>query len=291
LLSQFEEFYPPELKLGHIKKYVEPFVGSGAVFFDIAQTYSVKSIFLYDVNVELIIAYRVIQRNVEDLIEQLDELSKNYKALDSKCRKEFFYQIRERYNQQRREIDYPHFSQNWLSRAAMLIFLNRTCFNGLFRLNSKGEFNVPHGRYKNPRILDEENLLNVARVLQSAEIQAGDFEICATEVDETTFVYFDPPYRPISQTSSFTSYSKFDFGSDEQKRLARFFAKLDREHQAKLMLSNSDPTNEDPSDNFFEVLYRNFLIETVAANRMINSNGAKRGKIRELLITNYEVVR
>jgi DNA adenine methylase len=128
-------------------------------------------------------------------------------------------------------------------------------------------------------------------VLQSAEIQVGDFEICATEVDETTFVYFDPPYRPISQTSSFTSYSKFDFGNDEQKRLARFFAKLDREHQAKLMLSNSDPTNEDPSDNFFEVLYRNFLIETVAANRMINSNGAKRGKIRELLITNYEVVR
>jgi DNA adenine methylase len=289
LLAQFEEFYPPELKQGGIEKYVEPFVGSGAVFFDIAQTYSVKSFFLYDVNAELIIAYKVIQRNVEGLIDQLSELSKNYKVLDNERRKKFFYQIRENFNHQRKEIAYQHFSQNWISRAAMLIFLNRTCFNGLFRLNSQGEFNVPHGRYKNPRIVDEENLLNVARVLQRAEIQAGDFESCASVVDENTFVYFDPPYRPISQTSSFTSYSKFDFGENEQVRLARFFLKLDRERRAKLMLSNSDPTNEDPGDNFFKELYKKFFIQTVSANRMINSNGAKRGKIRELLITNYKV--
>ena len=288
LLSQFEAFYPPELKQGKIEKYIEPFVGSGAVFFDIAQTYSLKSIFLYDVNVELIVAYRVIQRDVRGLIDQLQDLSSKYKALDGKHRKDYYYQKREMYNNQHNDFDYRHFSQKWISRAALLIFLNRTCFNGLFRLNSKGEFNVPHGSYKNPRILDEENLLNVARVLQPAEIQAGDFESCASEVDENTFVYFDPPYRPISQTSSFTSYSKFDFGDDEQKRLAEFFAKLDRECHAKLMLSNSDPTNEDPSDNFFNVLYHGFSIHTVSANRMINSNGAKRGKIRELLITNIE---
>ncbi len=162
LLSQFKKLYPPALNIGNIEKYVEPFVGSGAVFFEIAQTYSIKSFFLYDINVELIIAYRVIQRNVEGLIDQLYELSKNYKALDNRCRKDFFYRLRENYNHQRQEIDCHHFSQNWISRAAMLIFLNRTCFNGLFRLNSQGEFNVPHGRYKNPRILDEENLLNVA---------------------------------------------------------------------------------------------------------------------------------
>lgn len=291
LLSQFEKFYPPELKAGKIDKYVEPFVGSGAVFFDIAQKYSINSFFLYDVNVELIIAYKVIQRSVEDLIDQLYTLSKSYKALDSEGRKVFFYEIRKKYNDQRKEIDYSHYSDNWISRAAMLIYLNRTCFNGLFRLNDKGEFNVPHGSYKNPRILDGENLANVAKVLQSAEIQAGDFEVCTSVVDERTFVYFDPPYRPISPTSSFTSYSRFDFGDDEQKRLARFAAKLGREHLAKLMLSNSDPTNEDPSDKFFEFLYQGFTIHTVSANRMINSNGDKRGRIRELLITNYEVAK
>ncbi len=289
MLSQFEDLYPPELKQGKINKYIEPFVGSGAVFFDIVQKYPLKSVYLYDINVELIVAYRVIQQDPAGLIEQLEQLSDKYKSLDKNERKVLFYQIREKYNLQKRDMDYTHFTQFWVSRAAMLIFLNRTCFNGLFRLNSKGEFNVPHGRYKNPKILDAENLLNVSRLLQTAEIIAGDFEQCANVVEEHAFVYFDPPYRPISKTSSFTSYSKFDFGDEEQIRLAKFFAKLDREYHAKLMLSNSDPTNEDPTDTFFEELYNGFNLCPVTANRMINSDGAKRGKIRELIITNYEV--
>ena len=291
LLSQFEKLYPLELKRGKINKYIEPFVGSGAVFFEIAQKYSVESVYLYDINVELVIAYKVIQQNPTTLIEQLAELSKEYKRLDDEKRKAFFYQIREQYNFQRHQIDYTRFAENWIARVAMLIFLNRTCFNGLFRLNSKGEFNVPHGSYKNPKILNAENILNVAELLQIAEIQAGDFELCANTVGGNSFVYFDPPYRPISKTSSFTSYSKFDFNDEEQIRLAQFFARLDREYHAKLMLSNSDPTNGNSSDTFFTDLYKDYCIEKVSANRMINSNGARRGKIRELLITNYEVVK
>ena len=290
LLSQFEKLYPPELKQGKINRYIEPFVGSGAVFFEIAQKYSVKSVYLYDINVELVIAYKVIQQNPTLLIEQLAELSKEYKRLEDKKRKAYFYQTRDRYNFQKHQIDYTCFAEDWIARAAMLIFLNRTCFNGLFRLNSKGEFNVPHGSYKNPRILDAENILNVAQLLQMAQIQAGDFELCANIVDENSFVYFDPPYRPISKTSSFTSYSKFDFDDKEQIRLAQFFARLDKEYDAKLMLSNSDPTNEDSSDTFFADLYKDYCIQKVSANRMINSNGDKRGRIRELLVANYETI-
>ena len=170
----------------------------------------------------------------------------------------------------------------------MLIFLNHTCYNGLFRLNSKGEFNVPRGRYKNPRIFDAENLQNASNALQIADIHLGDFEHCFDVVDDSTLVYFDPPYRPLSKTARFTAYSTYNFGDEEQKRLARFFAGLDQEHGAKLMLSNSDPTNEDPADMFFDDLYGDFNIHRISANRMINSNGAKRGRIRELLITNYE---
>jgi len=287
LISQFSEFYPRELKQGQIKKYVEPFIGGGAVFLNVVQNYDIEGAYLNDINEELIIAYRVLQRDPETLCEFLHRFQQQYDSLAQEQRERYFYEVRENYNAQRFQINYKRYSENWIPRAAQLIFLNRTCYNGLFRLNRSGEFNVPFGRYKNPRILDEDNVMNLSRVLQIAEIRVADFETCEGWVDGDTFVYFDPPYRPISQTSSFTSYSKHEFGDEQQTRLSQFYARLDRNYGAKLMLSNSDPTNENPGDDFFSELYRDFNIHKVRAARMINSKASKRGPIYELLITNY----
>ena len=287
LLGQFQKYYPKELKVGKIKKYFEPFIGGGALFLDITQNFSIESAFLTDINEELILAYKVIQRNPESLIEFLWKYSKQYYTLSEEERKEYFYEVRTNLNLQRFQINYRRYSKNWIPRAAQIIFLNKTCFNGLFRLNKKGEFNVPFGRYKNPKILDEENILALSKILQISEINAGNFYSTENKIDENSFVYFDPPYRPISKTSSFTSYSKYSFNDPEQIKLGRYFTKLAREKNAKLMLSNSDPTNVNSNDTFFKDLFSGFKIHNILANRMINCNGEKRGRIKELVITNY----
>jgi len=287
LLAQFEGLYPSELKRGKIKHYIEPFIGGGAVFFEIARKYDIASASIYDVNPELILVYQVIQKDVEKLIGEVGNISRDYHRLTEGDRKAFYFQIRDRYNSQRADINFRQYSDNWIARAAMLIGLNRTCFNGLFRLNSKGEFNVPPGRYKNPKILDAQNLRAVSELLQIAEIEVGDFEACENAIKPGTFIYFDPPYRPISKTANFNSYSTFEFDDNQQIRLAHFFRKLDRNHEVKMMLSNSEPKNEDPTDEFFEELYKGFNIHRVSAHRMINSNAKKRGQIDELVITNY----
>lgn len=165
-------------------------------------------------------------------------------------------------------------------------FLNRTCYNGLFRVNQKGEFNVPFGRYKKPEILNEDNLNDVATLLKTTKILCGDFTQCRKFVDDKTFIYFDPPYRPLNQSSSFTSYAKNGFCDKDQLRLVDFFKELD-DKNAKVMLSNSDPKNENPDDSFFDDLFSDYYIERVPAKRMINCNGARRGNINELIITNY----
>jgi DNA adenine methylase len=287
LLSQFEANYPKALKEGNIDTYFEPFLGGGAVFLDIAQNYPITSAYLCDINEELILTYRVIQRNPETMVELLKQLSKQYYALTMEKRKEFYYTIRTLYNQHRYQIDYSKYSEPWITRAAHMIFLNKTCYNSLFRMNRKGEFNVPYGRYKKPKILDAENIFNVSKMLQIAEICFGDFTECEPFITTQSFVYFDPPYRPISRTSSFTSYSKNVFTDDEQIKLGNYYRLLHKKYGAKLMLSNSDPTNENPHDRFFEELYQGFKIHKVSANRMINSNAQKRGPITELVITNY----
>jgi DNA adenine methylase len=287
LIEALVNFFPPELGNGQIKKYVEPFIGGGALFFYVAQNYpSIESFFISDVNEELMLAYKTIQKDVESLISLLATLEKKYHSLDRPKQKEFFYQERVNFNKKLPETDFKNFHENWIERTATIIFLNRTCFNGLFRVNSKGEFNVPFGDYKNPKICDPDNLRAVSELLQRTQIECGDFTTSKEFVDENAFVYFDPPYRPISKTASFTSYSKFDFDEDEQKRLAEYFAVLSKKG-AKLMLSNSDPKNENPQDHFFEDLYHEFHIERVDASRMINCDGNKRGKIKELVIMNY----
>jgi len=286
LLEAFQKFYPKELKEGKIEKYCEPFVGGGAVFFDIVQKYPIKSALLRDNNEDLILTYLVIQKEVQNLIEQLNRFQNQYIKLENQKRTEYYYRVREEFNAQKKKINYNSFSKQWTERAAQIIFLNRTCFNGLFRFNSKGEFNVPQGRYKNPKILDAENLLKVSQLLSVAEIQNADFREIKNRVNENTFIYYDPPYRPLNQTSSFTAYSKNSFGDPEQIALSTLFSELDQKG-VKQMLSNSDPKNHNPEDHFFDDLYKDFQIFRVPARRMINSAGDKRQAINEIVVTNY----
>jgi DNA adenine methylase len=286
LLAQFESFFPDDLKEGAIRRYVEPFIGSGAVFFKVAHSFPSLELVISDINPELILAYRTLQGQVDGLIETLQGLQARYLRLSEDARKDFYYQLRADYNAHRSQIDYEVYQAAWIERTAQLIFLNRTGYNGLFRLNSQGAFNVPFGRYKNPRLLDSANLRAVARLLQNVHIQFGDFESIARFVDQDTLVYFDPPYRPISSTAHFTAYSREAFDDTQQLRLATFYRTLDA-RGAKLMLSNSDPHNLDPGDDFFERAYAGYRIERVQASRNINRLASRRGPIAELLILNY----
>ena len=287
LIEQINNFFPNELLKGSIKRYVEPFIGGGALFFYIAHKYdTIQELFIFDINVELVIAYKTIQQNVEELIQLLSIIESKYFSFDESEKRKYFYQTRNNFNARRKHIDLHKYNLEWVERTANIIFLNKTCFNGLFRVNSQGDFNVPVGRYKKPSICDPENLRAVARILQKTKIYHGDFISCENYVNNQTFVYFDPPYRPISNTSNFTSYSQKSFNDFEQLRLRDFFKKLDNEG-ALLMLSNSDPKNENINDNFFEDAYAGYRIERVKATRNINSNALKRNPINELLIMNY----
>lgn len=179
-----------------------------------------------------------------------------------------------------------HFSDDWIERTTQLIFLNKTCFNGLFRVNSHGEFNVAFGKYDNPKISDPDNLIQVAQTLKAAEILLADFEQVIELVQKDSFVYLDPPYRPLTETANFTGYSPNTFTALDQERLAQLCQKID-DRGAKVLLSNSDPANVDPDDRFFEHTYPGFRIVTTAANRMVNCRADRRGKISELFIMNY----
>ena len=274
------------MKNGEITHYVEPFVGGGAVFFYLGQRFSFDQSAIFDANEELILMYRVIKKSTKKLIHELESLESAYISKSNEDRERLFYLVRDSFNQKKPVINFHTYDAEWVTRAAQSIFLNRTCYNGLFRMNRKGEFNVPFGRYKNPRILNEDNLHNVATLLKTTTIILGDFTRCKKFVDNSTFVYLDPPYRPLSDTSSFTSYSKDGFTEADQRRLAVFFKELDKKG-AKIMLSNSDPRNERSDDSFFDELYADYTIERVPAKRSINCNGTCRGEINELIITNY----
>lgn len=286
LLEQISANFPHELINDKITKYIEPFVGGGAVFLYIAQNYNIREFFIYDLNPELVIAYETIKSNVDDLVNILNNLGRKYLALNEEARSLYFYEIRTKFNLDKASINYDKYNDQWLTRTAELIFLNKTCFNGLFRVNNKGLFNVPFGRYKNPNICDSTNLINLSKILQKTEIKLGDFKDCEQQVNKQTFVYFDPPYRPLNKTSNFNSYAGTNFNDHEQLRLRNFFSLLDSQG-AKLMLSNSDPKNEDINDHFFDEAYNNYNIKRVQAVRFINSKSDKRGRISEILITNY----
>jgi len=286
LLDEFAKRLPSGLKGKSITRYVEPFIGGGAVYFYLNRNFSFDHCSICDVNQELILSYKVIQKSVKKLIGELEILESDYLSKNDTKREQFYYEIRDDFNRKLTDIDFKKYNAAWIERTAQIIFLNRTCFNGLFRVNRKGEFNVPFGRYKNPDILNEDNLKDVATLLKTTKILLGDFTQCRDFVDKHTFVYFDPPYRPLNQTSSFTSYSKNGFYDEDQKRLVDFFKELDAKG-AKIMLSNSDPKNENPNDSFFDDLFSDYQIERVPAKRRINCNGSRRGNISELIITNY----
>ena len=288
LLRQFYEHYPSELRRGEVKKYVEPFIGGGAVFFEVMQKFRIPKAYISDLNKDLILAYQTIQKLPDSLLELLSEFQKEFDKTAVENRNELFLNKRDLFNKGRFEINYNQFSDEWIERTAQLIFLNKTCFNGLFRINSKGGFNVPFGKYKKAKILDVANLRRVSVVLKNTEIRCADYKDSLNEVDKNTFVYLDPPYRPISQSSSFTSYTKNGFSDKNQKELLDFIKQIHLIKGAKFMLSNSDPKNINPDDNFFDDLYNNFNIYRVSAGRAVNSNGNKRGKINELLITNFQ---
>ena len=281
LIPQITKYFPFELKNGQIEKYVEPFVGGGAVLIDILQKYDVKQAYAFDINKDLINCYNVIKYKVEDLIQKLEKKEKEFLALCIDERQKYFYDIRTKYNSYflNAELD--------AERASEFIFLNRTCFNGLYRVNKSGKFNVPFGKYKNSTICDSRNLRNLSILFKNTIFKYGDYKESESLIDENTFVYFDPPYRPLSVTSGFTSYTKEDFNDENQKELAKYYNKLNVKN-AKLMLSNSNPKNTDENDDFFENIYKGFNINEVSAKRMINSNAKGRGEISELLITNYK---
>ena len=281
LIPQITKYFPLELKNNQIEKYVEPFVGGGAVLIDILQKYDIKQAYAFDINKDLINCYNVIKYKVEDLIQKLDKKEKEFLSLEIDGRQKCFYNIRTKYNSYflNTELD--------VERASEFIFLNRTCFNGLYRVNKSGKFNVPFGKYKNPTICDSRNLRNLSILFKNTIFKYGDYKESESLIDENTFVYFDPPYRPLSVTSGFTSYTKEDFNDKNQKELAKYYNKLNVKN-AKLMLSNSNPKNIDENDDFFENIYKGFNINEVSAKRMINSNAKGRGEISELLITNYK---
>lgn len=282
LIEQLTQYYPIELENNCIDTYIEPFVGGGAVLINILQNYSINKAYAFDINRDLINCYKVIQTNVIELIKELEIKQSTYLNTITEDRKKLFYNIRDEYNSY-------SLNENELSikRASEFIFLNRTCFNGLYRVNKNGKFNVPCGKYKNPTICDEINLKRLSNLLKNVEFIYGDYKKCMKFIDNDTFIYFDPPYRPLNTSSGFTSYTKEDFNDDNQRELSNFYTELDSKN-VKLMLSNSNPKNTNANDDFFDNIYNGYYINEVYANRMINANSKGRGKISELLITNYE---
>ncbi len=252
LLKQFAAHFPAPAAYA---RYFEPFLGGGAVFFRLQPPRS----YLFDLNADLIELYTLVRDDVESVIDALAP-HKNERA--------YFERIR--------ALD--PLTLTAPERAARLIFLNHTCYNGLYRVNSRGQFNVPFGRYKNPKICDVEGLHAASRALQNAHLQVADFETSLADCRAGDFIYFDPPYAPLSATSSFISYTKHGFDATDQKRLADLYRELDR-RGCRLLLSNSDAP-------LIHELYSGFTIHQIAARRAINSKGDGRGLITELLIAN-----
>ena len=269
--------------MDNIDTYIEPFVGSGAVMFWLISHHpNIRQVVINDLNTELVNLYQSIKFDVEGLINELKALDSDYKSRPTQEeRSEYYYQIRTEYNS--RDLDSK--DRN-IRLAALFIFLNRTCFNGLYRVNGKNLFNVPFGKYANPKICDEGNLRNDNKLLQKVEILNGDYAATIEYLSDRSFYYLDPPYKPISETSSFNSYSSMSFDDEQQIRLKEFCDTIN-EHNGKFMLSNSDPKSVDETNTFFDDLYGAYNIHRVLAKRNINAKGDKRGEINELLITNY----
>ena len=279
LLKEIEQYYPFD---DGITKYAEPFVGGGAVLFDILSKYDLEEVYISDLNKELINTYTVIKNNIDTLVELLSKYQNEYIPMETDDRKAYYLNKRERFN----DLKVNGNGSGSIEKAALMIFLNKTCFNGLFRVNRKGLFNVPMGAYKNPLICDDKNLYAVSEKLHNVKIVCGDYKESDNFIDDKTFVYFDPPYRPITETASFTAYTENLFNDDKQIELAEFVEKMNK-IGSMFVVSNSDPKNSNTDDDFFDNIYGGYKIKRVEATRMINCNSKARGKIKELLISNF----
>lgn len=246
LIAEVEKLLPKDFSIREELVYIEPFVGGGAVLFWILQKYpNITKAVINDINPDLTTAYKTIKQNPYELIELLLEIQTEYLPMNEEKRKEYFLEKRSRFNTK---------SLDSIENAALFIFLNRTCFNGLYRVNSKGLFNVPFGRYTNPKICDEQTILADSELLQRVEILTGDFSETINYANKNTFFYFDPPYKPLSETSSFNSYAKEEFNDAEQIRLGEFCEQIDKLGYS-FILSNSDVKGKNPSDNFFDDIF------------------------------------
>lgn len=281
LLPVLDSFIPQRFRNEKNITYIEPFVGGGALLFFLLKKYpNISRAVINDINPRLTTAYTVIRDHPHALISSLSDIQDQYRAITKyDDQKEFFLNIRKNFNQK---------NISDIEDATYLIFLNRTCFNGLYRENLKGEFNVPFGRYTNPTICDEKLILADSEILQKVEILTGDFSETADYVDGYTFFYFDPPYKPLNSTSNFNTYVKYPFNDHEQIRLRNFYSELSNAGYHVLM-SNSDCKSHDMSATLLEDIYKEYLIERVSAKRCISANSLKRGLITELLIRNYEL--
>ncbi len=290
LLKCIDKCLPPEIKKSKkIENYAEPFVGGGALFFYLKRCgYNINEAYLSDINKELILTYKVIQNNPNNLIKELKKFAEEYLPKSEEDRKNYFYNVREEFNEKMIGFNYEKYSEKHIIRASQMIFLNKTCFNGLFRVNKKGKFNVPAGRSKNPLICDEKNILEVSKALKDVTIVTADYSDSEEFITNNTLVYLDPPYRPLNNTSSFNGYSKELFDDKCQIELGEFYKRIS-EKDAKIILSNSNPKNTNPNDDFFEKIYENYNIHEVSAKRFINSKGEGRGPIKEILVTNYNI--
>ena len=279
LIEQLDAQLPADFDSLEDVTYIEPFVGGGAMLFYMLQHYpNINHAIINDINPDLTTCYRTVRDNPKELIASLQDIENTYLSLNTEeARKEFFMVVRNRYNE--KNLD-P------IENTTKFFFLNKTCFNGLYRVNKKGLFNVPFGRYSNPTICNPETILKDSELLQRVEILNGDFEETFKYAQGNTLFYFDPPYRPLSDTSSFNNYAKEAFNDDAQIRLKKY---CDRINDAgfKFMLSNSDGKSVNGEDNFFDVLYAAYQIERVFASRSINSNPNKRGELTEILVRNY----
>ena len=274
LIDQLEALLPADFDQWENVTYIEPFVGGGAMLFYMLQTHSnIKSAIINDINSDLTTCYKVVRDNPSKLVDSLQEVQREYYALNTEeKRKAFFMAMRDEFNTK---------SLDQIRNTTLFFFLNRTCFNGLYRVNKSGLFNVPFGRYETPMICDPNTIYADSVLLQNVEILTGDYQETLSHAKGSTLFYFDPPYRPLNNTSSFNDYTKEAFNDFAQRRLKEFCDKVEAAGY-HFMLSNSDC-----QDMFFDDLYAQYIIERVWASRSVNANASKRGKLTEILVHNY----
>ena len=280
LIEQLEALLPADFDRWEDTTYIEPFVGGGAMLFHMLQNHkNIKTAVINDINDDLTTCYKVVRDTPTELIASLKDIQHEYYSLKSEdVRKQFYMMMRDEFNTK---------SLTPIRNTTLFFFLNRTCFNGLYRVNKSGLFNVPFGKYETPTICDTTTIYADSDLLQNVEIMTGDYQQTFNRAKGRTLFYFDPPYRPLSNTSSFNDYAKEAFNDLAQERLKLFCDRIE-DAGYSFMLSNSDCFNTPIKDRFFEDLYLEYIIERVWATRYVNANPAKRGKLQEILVHNYE---